>query len=334
MPGRDPHDHWDDEEAAQRRYEGRYEGRYDDRRADERRADDRREWDERRFDAPYEGPHDGDGPPRHVSHRHPLRRARIGPTGMMNHSHSGMWGASGRYFEDEMGRASYGGWDSSEPSYGPSQPSHRPQRLRDAQPDPARRPDYRTEGGYTREDQEAIGGPYTDYGHAMGGYGAGGGYTPTPDEGVGRERRSWRDPGSWFGRPPEDRAYVEGPHRGRGPKGYTRSGERIREDVSDRLTEDPHLDPSDIEVAVDGTEVTLNGFVDSRGAKRRAEDMAEDVTGVTHVQNNLRVRPRPGTAAAVTDPRLLAIAEGRDPAKAGREAAEAHREAEQDERTR
>ena len=215
--------------------------------------------------------------------------------------------------------------------------SHRPDRLRDAYPDPAHRADYRTDYGYTREDQEAIGGPYTDYGRRFGGYGAGGGYTPTPEEGVGREGRSWddrRDPGSWFGRPPADRAYFEGPHRGRGPKGYSRSAERIREDVSDRLTDDPHLDASDIEVAVDGTEVTLNGTVDSRTAKRRAEDQADDVTGVTHVQNNLRVRPRPGTVAAATDPRLLAIAEGRDPAKAGREAAEAHREAGQDERTR
>ena len=194
--------------------------------------------------------------------------------------------------------------------------------------DLSRQADYRTDRGLTPEDREATGGPYTDYGHAFGGYGAGGGYTPTPDEGVGRERRGWDErtaPGSWFGRAPEDSwrdrrsGFFEGPHRGRGPKGYTRSGERIREDVSDRLTDDPHLDASDIEVDVTGTEVTLNGTVDSRSAKRWAEDHAEEVTGVTHVQNNLRVRPRPGTMAAQTDPVIAAVTEGRDADEAARD---------------
>jgi hypothetical protein len=36
-------------------------------------------------------------------------------------------------------------------------------------------------------------------------------------------------------------------------------------------------------------EVTLNGEVDSRYSKHRAEDLTEDVTGVRNVQNNLRV---------------------------------------------
>lgn len=79
-------------------------------------------------------------------------------------------------------------------------------------------------------------------------------------------------------------------HRGRGPRGYTRSDERIREDVSDRLADNPILDASDIEVMVSGGEVTLSGSVDSRYSKRLAEDLADEVSGVNHVQNNLRVR--------------------------------------------
>ena len=88
-------------------------------------------------------------------------------------------------------------------------------------------------------------------------------------------------------------------HRGRGPKGYTRSDERIREDVNDRLTDDPYVDASEIEVSVSSCEVTLSGTVDSREAKRRAEDCAESVSGVKHVQNNLRVQHgvNQGTAA-------------------------------------
>ncbi len=77
---------------------------------------------------------------------------------------------------------------------------------------------------------------------------------------------------------------------GLGPRGYTRSDERIREDVSDRLTDDPYVDASDIEVMVSGCEVTLSGTVDDRRTRRRAEDVAESVSGVRHVQNNLRVR--------------------------------------------
>lgn len=81
-----------------------------------------------------------------------------------------------------------------------------------------------------------------------------------------------------------------GEYRGRGPLGYTRSDERIREDVCDRLTDDPSLDASGIEVRVGSGEVTLSGTVGSRMDKRRAEDIAEEVSGVRHVQNDLRVR--------------------------------------------
>jgi osmotically-inducible protein OsmY len=78
-------------------------------------------------------------------------------------------------------------------------------------------------------------------------------------------------------------------HRGRGPKGYKRSDQRIHEDVSDRLTDDSWLDASDIEVRVKDGEVTLTGTVDSRAGKYRAEMITESCSGVSEVQNNLRV---------------------------------------------
>lgn len=78
-------------------------------------------------------------------------------------------------------------------------------------------------------------------------------------------------------------------HRGKGPKDYRRSDDRIREDVSDKLADDDRVDASEIEVKVSNAEVTLTGTVDSREAKRRAEDVAEQVSGVQHVQNNIRV---------------------------------------------
>ena len=94
----------------------------------------------------------------------------------------------------------------------------------------------------------------------------------------------WRE---WRGEPAG--ASAGGWHVGKGPSGYTRSDERIREDVCDRLTDDPYVDASNIEVAVQGGEVTLAGHVDRREDKRRAEDIAESVLGVRDVQNQIRV---------------------------------------------
>jgi osmotically-inducible protein OsmY len=82
-----------------------------------------------------------------------------------------------------------------------------------------------------------------------------------------------------------------GMYTGRGPRGYRRSDERIREDVNERLTDDWRVDASDIEVSVDNGLVTLAGRVGSRAQKRRAEDVAESVSGVTDVSNQLRVGP-------------------------------------------
>ena len=78
--------------------------------------------------------------------------------------------------------------------------------------------------------------------------------------------------------------------RGKGPKNYVRSDERILEEVNDWLTDDHELDASEITVTVQDREVTLDGTVDSRDQKRLAEDIAHDISGVTHVQNNLRVQ--------------------------------------------
>lgn len=95
---------------------------------------------------------------------------------------------------------------------------------------------------------------------------------------------------SWFG---DDAARQrrEVDHRGRGPKSYVRSDIRIEEDVNDRLTDDRDVDATEVSVGVKDREVTLDGTVDTRRAKRAAEDCADSVSGVVHVQNNLRVGP-------------------------------------------
>jgi osmotically-inducible protein OsmY len=78
-------------------------------------------------------------------------------------------------------------------------------------------------------------------------------------------------------------------NKGKGPKGYQRSDERIEESVNDRLTDDHMLDASEIEVKVSKGEVILTGSVSSRDDKRRAEEIAEAVSGVSNVENRIRV---------------------------------------------
>jgi osmotically-inducible protein OsmY len=155
-------------------------------------------------------------------------------------------------------------------------------------------PDY----GYDPSGAGVYGG---GYGMGWGGRGEGWGGQRGDYERRGEERgwfdRAADEVSSWFGddeaqRRREMDQRSSGYHRGRGPRGYTRSDDRIREDVNDRLTDDPLVDASEIDVVVTQCEVTLTGTVDSRMAKRRAEDVAESVSGVKHVQNNLRVKER------------------------------------------
>ena len=88
---------------------------------------------------------------------------------------------------------------------------------------------------------------------------------------------------------PMEKQKTWGSHRGKGPKDYQRSEDRIREDVCDRLSDDDRLDASDIQVQVQGTEVILSGNVNNREEKRRAEDLVESISGVRNVENRIRI---------------------------------------------
>lgn len=172
-------------------------------------------------------------------------------------------------------------------------------RMRQAQADfaPGSGDDHRWEeqlGGYRRDERRIGADRYrreaARYGHE---YGPG-----WYDVGASRNDPRYRggttgdsyfaDPG-WGARASDFRDRP-GEFRGRGPAGYRRSDERIREDVNDRLTDDPFLDATGIQVSVKECEVTLDGTVRSRQCKRQAEGLAEAVSGVAHVQNNLRIR--------------------------------------------
>jgi osmotically-inducible protein OsmY len=151
---------------------------------------------------------------------------------------------------------------------------------------------YRDIGGY-REPEWSSGyqrymGPSWTRESGYGGEGYGG--ERGRDDRSWGERSGWGDASAWGTERGGRSAPWMGPHAGRGPRGYTRSDERIREDVCDRLCEHGFVDASDIEVRVAGGEVTLVGFVRERNEKRIAEDAAEQVSGVREVNNQLRVR--------------------------------------------
>ena len=85
---------------------------------------------------------------------------------------------------------------------------------------------------------------------------------------------------------------MQGQHSGRGPRSFKRPDHRIEEDINEQLTRHPMIDASDIEVNVQNAEVTLRGHVDSREAKRMAEDLAESVFGVKEVSNQIKIKNR------------------------------------------
>src|SRR3546814_19727020 len=83
----------------------------------------------------------------------------------------------------------------------------------------------------------------------------------------------------------------QGPYRGRGPKGYQRSNERLKEDICERLTDAPDVDAGEIGIQCKDGIVTLEGSVESRHMKHRVEDIVDSCSGVKDVENRLRVAP-------------------------------------------
>ena len=79
-------------------------------------------------------------------------------------------------------------------------------------------------------------------------------------------------------------------HAGKGPKGYKRSDDRIKEEVCDLIMRHDEIDGSDIEVEVSGGEVTLTGSVSDRSTKHMVENLIEKTLGVGDVHNQLRVK--------------------------------------------
>jgi osmotically-inducible protein OsmY len=89
--------------------------------------------------------------------------------------------------------------------------------------------------------------------------------------------------------PPGDRGVRERRQGTRARGTGRRSDDSIQEEIRQSFTEHPDLDASEVEVIVEGGEVTLTGSVEDRDARWLAEDLVESVLGVSLVHNRLRV---------------------------------------------
>ena len=163
--------------------------------------------------------------------------------------------------------------------------------LRDYDPLPERgeasRPDPRWGGGSATRPRD-----FRDYGRGdyRGNVGPGGfGYAES-NYGPTRYREAHGRTGHEPGDAAQEMERERRSHAGRGPRDYRRSDERVRELICERLTDDPHVDASEVTVEVRGGVITLSGSVPDRRMKHRIEDIAADLAREDDdVRNEVRV---------------------------------------------
>lgn len=136
-------------------------------------------------------------------------------------------------------------------------------------------------GGFSNEDPRFQ---RQQFEHYEGGRGYGGFHQGSQ----GGQQQGWRSER-------QQRAY--GPQRFQ-PKGYTRSDERVREDICEQLSHSG-LDVSDVSVSVAEGKVTLEGTVSSRQVKHTIENCADDCMGVKDVDNRITVKRSDPDAGAM-----------------------------------
>jgi osmotically-inducible protein OsmY len=219
----------------------------------------------------------------------------------------------GQYGQNQYGQGEYGGGSGQYSGFERSRDRDRWGEQREYWGDQSRSD---SSSGYYRPGSSGMSG----YGGAQGGYGSSSyGQRSSrsdwePRERVGGESRwgeeqRWsgesqgfygdRDREGWRGTSRFGGGYAE---RGRerpgffqrlfkrGPKGYQRSDERLREDISERLMYAMEIDSSEVTVNVSDGRVTLDGTVPDRYMKHAIEDLVDECPGVQDIDNRVRVQ--------------------------------------------
>lgn len=173
---------------------------------------------------------------------------------------------------------------------------------------------YDPHGGQRPRPGSGYGGYGETPGEGAGGYDSGRNYAAEPGWGPGYGERPEQD--ARFGRSmpqaaagerreslsrrsvhSQGAASEEGRHasqsRGararRGPKGYERSDERLKEDVCERLMWAEDIDASEVSVDVNAGVVVLEGAVPERRMKHAIEDLVDACLGVKDIENRIKV---------------------------------------------
>jgi len=174
--------------------------------------------------------------------------------------------------------------------------------------------------GQQRFGEDVFGAPDQPSYFGTGSYGHGGGFAG----GYGEDRSRWsssnygqyqgpersgggqHSPGSAYGgsrggtHGDEQRPGLLSRLFNRGPKGYQRSDERLKEDISERLMQAGHIDSSDVSITVASGAVTLEGTVPDRYMKHNIEDLVDACPGVQDIDNRIRVNRGYGSGSSTT----------------------------------
>src|SRR5690606_10084193 len=232
-------------------------------------------------------------------------RADSGHGGWSTSAHRGPETGRGAYTPDESPFSDTGGGLGSRSRRGGHDYEDRPAREFDARADRLARDRGRAGWEPRHEGHEGQAGTRRHYGSQPGGFGlheddylpgsygfGGEGRGQTAGGPTGQVRGGHGHRGADESSSRWEQAYRtqgQGSHRGRGPRGYSRSDARILEDVNERLCDDPIVDATGIEVRCEQGCVVLEGKVPTRWMKHRAEDIADAVSGIKDLDNRIRV---------------------------------------------
>ena len=206
-------------------------------------------------------------------------------------------------YEYSMGASGYGspraGWQSARQGSGANNDWQRERggdhrSVQRTQPDFAPPANYWEHGGGYRSGQRTLPevAPSGNYGeHGAGGYRL---QQSGQHDFGGAPAGYWRQQG---GSEMLSGSMGRGAMRNRPPKGYTRSDERLREDICEQLMVTWYIDASEVSVEVKDGKVVLEGTVPERSMKHRIEDIAEQCSGVKDVDNRIRVSRDSGSAS-------------------------------------
>ena len=231
-------------------------------------------------------------------------------------------GREGRDYGRSLGgRGNYEGYEDEEDSFGTNAGVRENPRYAGGYSQGGMRQGGTSQGGYNQGGQGGFSRGGFGEGYGLSRYGQSG-YEQSAMRSTRGQRGGSQQADGWTGEPDEMRwgrqqglygsseygGYISSQrsqksyqsHVGKGPKGWQRSDERIKEEVCEALARHPEIDASDIEVNVQNCEVTLTGSVTEREAKRIAEDAVERVFGVKDVQNQIKVKPEGGSDREVT----------------------------------